>query len=130
MVDWNQTALEQAQFNNAETFAVLYLSEVTCSGNLLPSFNPLANAYLNIDNMLNFPNPTTLISSYHHCVIIIPQGVDVGDCARKGKFDVLVASSRQVSIPEGGMGPRRSLWSLQWIVYLEHVRLIQKRKIG
>ena len=48
---------------------------------------------------------------------------------RKGKFDVLVASSRQVSIPDGGMGPRRSLWSLQWIVYLEHVRFIQKRKI-
>ena len=82
MVDWNPTALEQAQFNNAETFAVDSLSEVTCSGNLLPRFNPLANAYLNIDNVLNFPNPTTLISSYHHCIIIIPQGVDVGDCAR------------------------------------------------
>ena len=49
---------------------------------------------------------------------------------REGKFDALVASSRQVSIPDGGMCPRRSLWSLQWMFIWSMYGLFRKEKPG
>ena len=78
MMGWDLTTFKQSQLNEALTFAVDFVWEVTCSRDFLSCFNPVTNIHLNINHMLNFPKPISLlIAPNHHGVIVGPEGGDI-----------------------------------------------------